>query len=147
MPPKHARLRKEFTQEGVIVNVPGQVRKALVQKLDIPPLESMPAIPGGFKPFRTVINLKVMDASQPDSELAVFDPPIEVRVRYTHADQKKAGEIGKPLSLGFWDGSQWIRFTPEKHQFRLEPGPSPEAGGWGVVNISHWADPTKGWGT
>jgi len=147
MAPKHAPVYHEFTDEGVTLHVPGQDKEVIIQKLAMLPLESMPAKPGGFQPFRAVINLKVMDAAQPNRELAVFDPPIEVRVRYTHADMKKAQEIGKPLSLGFWDGTQWIRFTPEKHTFRLEAGPSPEAGGWGVVTISNWADPTKGWGT
>jgi hypothetical protein len=107
---------------------------------------SMPPIPGGFQPFRLVINLKLVDAAQPDSEVSVFDPPIEVRVRYTAADVAAAEAAGGRLCLGFWDGKQWIRFTPEKHQFRLEPGASPEAG-WGVVSVSHWGDPTKAWGT
>lgn len=138
---------KEFRKEGVILKIPGQARSVQVQRLELPALESMPPVPGGFQPFRAVINLKVVDASQPESEVAVFDPPIEVRVLYTASDLKKAAKIGKPLSLGFWDGTQWIRCTPGKHQFHLEPGASPEAGGWGVVNISHWGDPTKGWGT
>jgi hypothetical protein len=139
--------RKEFRKEGVILKIPGQARSVQVQRLELPALESMPPVPGGFQPFRAVINLMVVDASQLDSEVAVFDPPIEVRIRYTASDLKKAAKIGKPLSLGFWDGTQWIRCTPEKHQFHLEPDSSPEAGGWGVVSISHWGDPTKGWGT
>jgi len=146
MAQKNSPIHHEFTEEGVIVHVPSLARSVLVQKLDLPPLESMPAVPGGFQPFRVVINLKVVDAARPDSEVTEFEVPIEVRVRYTAADLKKAAEIGKPLSLGFWDGSQWIRFTTEKHQFRLESGPTPEAGGWGIVNISRWADPTKAWG-
>lgn len=139
--------RKEFRKEGVILKIPGQSRSVQVKRLELPALESMPPVPGGFQPFRAVINLMVVDASQPDSEVAVFDPPIEVRIRYTASDVKKAAKLGKPLSLGFWDGTQWIRCTPEKHQFHLEPEASPDAGGWGVVNISHWGDPTKGWGT
>ncbi len=139
--------RKEFRKEGVILKIPGQSRSVEVKRLDLPELESMPPVPGGFQPFRAVINLLVVDASQPDSEVAVFDPPIEVRIRYTASDLKKAAKLGKPLSLGFWDGTQWIRCTPEKHQFHLESEASPEAGGWGIVNISHWGDPTKGWGT
>jgi hypothetical protein len=107
----------------------------------------MPTVPGGFHPFRLVINLKLVYAAQPDSEVSVFDPPIEVRVRYTAADLASAEAAGGLLCLGFWDSTQWIRFTPEKHQFRLESGASPKAGGWGVVSISHWGDPTKAWGT
>lgn len=139
--------RKEFRKESVIVKIPGQTSPVQVQRLALPPIESMPAVPGGFHPFRLVINLKLVHAAQPDSEVSVFDPPIEVRVRYTATDLASAEAAGGLLCLGFWDGTQWIRFTPEKHQFRLESGASPEAGGWGVVSISHWGDPTKAWGT
>jgi hypothetical protein len=139
--------RKEFRNEGVIVKIPSRIRAVQVQRLGLQQIETMPAVPGGFRPFRVVINLKVVDVTQPEKEVSVFDPPIEVRVRYTPSDLKKAAEVGKPLSLGFWDGKQWIRFTPEKHQFRLEPGAKPEAGGWGVVSIARWGDPTHAWGT
>ena len=139
--------RKEFRKEGAIVKIPARAQPVQVVRLALPTIESMPAVLGGFHPFRLVINLKVVDAAQPDSEVSVFDPPIEVRIRYTASDLKSAAAVGRPLCLGFWDGKQWIRFTPEKHQFRLEYGASPEAGGWGVVSISHWGDPTKAWGT
>ena len=147
MAPKHSPIHQEFTQEGVAVHVPSLTRSVLIQKLDLPTLEAMPPSPGGFQPFRAVINLKVVDAVHPESEVTEFEAPIEVRVRYTAADLKKAAEIGKPLSLGFWDGAEWIRFTAEKHQFRLESAPTPQAGGWGIINISRWADPTHAWGT
>lgn len=139
--------RKYFRREGVILNFPGQTHPVQVERLALPTIESMPTVPGGFKPFRMVINMKLVDAGQPDKEVFVFDPPIEVRVRYTAADLASAAEAGKPICLGFWDGKQWIRFTPEKHLFRLEYGASPEAGGWGVVSISHWGDPAHAWGT
>jgi hypothetical protein len=139
--------RKHFRKENVIVTIPARPRPVSVVRLDLPDEQSMRPVPGGFQPFRLVINLKVVDAAQPDSEVSVFDPPIEVRVHCTADDLARATAIGKPLSLGFWDGRQWIRFTPEKHQFHLEPEASPAKGGWGVVNISHWGDPTKAWGT
>lgn len=147
MAQKNSPIHQEFTQEGVIVHVPSLTRSVRIQKLDLLPLEKMPAAPGGFQPFRVVINLKVVDAAQPESEMMEFEAPIEVRVRYTADDWKKAVSLHKPLSLGFWDGSQWIRFTPEKHQLRLESGPTPDAGGWGIIAISKWADPTHAWGT
>jgi hypothetical protein len=139
--------RKWFRKESVIVKFPGQARHVQVQRLALLTIESMPAVPGGFHPFRVVINLKIVDAAQPDREVSVFDPPIEVRVRYTAADLASAEAAGGLLCLGFWDGTQWIRFTPEKHQFHLESGASSGAGGWGVVSISHWGDPTHAWGT
>jgi len=139
--------RKEFRKEGVIVKIPARAKPVQMVRLALPTIESLPAVPGGFRPFRLVINLKVVDAAQPDSELSVFDPPIEVRVRHTAADLARAKAAGRPLCLGFWDGTQWIRFTPEKHQFRLESGTSPEAGGLGVVSLSQWGDPPIAWGT
>lgn len=138
--------RQEFRKEGVIVTIPVRARPIQAQRLALPVLEPIPAVPGEFKHFRPVINLKLVDASQPDTEVLVFDPPIEVRVRYTAADVAAAEAAGGRLCLGFWDGKQWIRFTLEEHQFRLEPGGSPEAG-WGVVSVSHWGDPTLAWGT
>lgn len=139
--------RKYFRKEAVIVKFPGQARLVQVERLALPTDIPMKAAPGGFQPFRLVINLRLVDAAQPDSQIAVFDPPIEVRIRYTADDLVRAKEASRPLSLGFWDGTQWIRFTPEKHQFRLEPEPTLDAGGWGVVSISHWGDPTHAWGT
>lgn len=138
---------KEFRREGVTVTIPGRVRPIQVERLALPTLESMPVVRGGFQPFRVVINLRLVDAAQPDRELSMFDPPIEIRVRYTTSDLENAAAVGRPLCLGFWDGKQWIRFTPEKHQFHLKPAALPEDGGWGIVNISHWGDPTHAWGT
>ncbi len=138
---------KEFKSEGVIVKFPGQAKALKVQRLALPAMESLPVVPGGFRPFRLVINLRLVDAMQPDTEVSTFDPPIEVRVRYTASDLKRAAAAGGSLCLGFWDGTQWNRFTPEKHQFHLESGASPLDGGWGVVSISQWGDPLKAWGT
>jgi hypothetical protein len=139
--------RMMFPEEEVVVNIPPRAKPIQALRLDLPKDIPMEPVPGGFRPFRLVINLKLVDAEQPDNEVLVFDPPIEVRVRYTAGDLAKAKSAGGPLSLGFWDGKQWIRFTREKHQFHLEPSNPPESGGWGVVNVSHWGDPTHSWGT
>ncbi len=138
---------KEFKTEGVIVKIPGQAKALKVQRLNLPAMETLPVVPGGFHPFRLVISLKLVDAMQPDTEVSVFDPPIEIRVRYTASDLKKAAEAGGALCLGFWDGTQWNRFTAEKHQYHLESEASPQGVGWGVVSISQWGDPIKAWGT
>jgi len=137
---------KEF-KEGVIVNFPGQGKPIQVQKLDLPAIESMTTATGGFLPFRLVINLKLVDAEQPNTVVSVFDPPIEVRVRFKTSDLANAAKARKPLCLGFWDGTQWIRVTPKDHKYRPDPGPSPQAGGWGVFSISQWGDPTIAVGT
>lgn len=142
--------RDEFREDGVIVAIvthPSQAKPIRAQRLDMPKEETMPSVPGGFKPFRLVINLKMVYADRPDVEVNTFDPPIEIRVKFKASDVEAAKAEGKPLSLGFWDGTQWIRFTLEKHQFHLEPASTPNGGGWGVVRISHWGDPPKAWGT
>jgi len=107
----------------------------------------MPPVPGGFQPFRAVTNFRLVYVEQPEREVTTFDPPIEVRIRYYPSDLEKAAVMDKLLRLGFWDGKQWIRFTPEKHQYHLEPAPPPENSGWGVANVSNWGDPTHAWGT
>jgi hypothetical protein len=139
--------RKYFRKEGVVVKHPGLNQTIKVERLPILALGTMKAVTGGFKPFRPVINLKVVDAAHPGREVAEFEPPIELRVRYDEEDLAQAKKEGKDLWLGFWDGKEWIRFTNEKHQFELVPDRYKKLVGWGVVRISRWADPTKAWGT
>jgi len=107
----------------------------------------MPPVTIGFHPFRLVINLKFVDASQPAIEIVQFDPPIEIQVRYEKSDVDVTDAVRRPLSLGFWDGSRWLRFTGRKHNFRLQPDPPPGTGGWGICNVSNWVDPPHAWGT
>src|SRR5512143_156830 len=91
---------REFDKEGVIVKFPGQGRPIQVQQLDLPTIDSMPTVTGGFLPFRLVINLKVVDAEQPNTVVSVFDPPIEVRVRFITSDLDNAAKARRPLCLG-----------------------------------------------
>jgi hypothetical protein len=106
---------------------------------------SLKGLEGGeFEPFRPVIHLRLEEADPPGQEVTQFDPAITIRVRYTAKDYKDAGEKG--LILGYWDGSQWIRFK-EKHHFKLEHiGKDPSSGGFGVVVLSDWVDPPVAWG-
>jgi len=147
MEPNPISLRVEYLIEKVIVNIPLQSNPIQVQQLPLAKLESMPVVPGGFTPFRLLISFKFIGIEQPETEITRFDPPIEVRLRFDAKDLESARELGKPLSLGFWNGKEWIRCTREKHQFYLEPDQSPDTGGWGIVYLSHWDDPTKAWGT
>ncbi len=136
-----------FADEGVFVNYKGQARAVRVRKFDPPPEEIMSrTVKGGFQPIRLVINLKLVDAAEPDSEISEFDPPVEIRILYKQSDFRTAEERHKPLSLGFWDGEQWIRFT-EKHHYHPKTMTTPAAGTWGVVLISRWDDPTISVGT
>lgn len=136
-----------FGAEGVTVTFPAQKRKrGRVVKLPVGSLTDMTPVPGGFQPRRLVINVAVEDEDAPGTHLTEFDPPLELRVRYTKADQDRAQSAGRPLALAFWDGSQWVRFTSEKHQFQLQPDANPQSGGVGSVKISRWGDPPVAWG-
>jgi hypothetical protein len=43
--------------------------------------------------------------------------------------------------LGYWDGSDWVVFSEQKHQFKQVPDVGNKAGGELVVQLSSWADP------
>jgi len=139
--------RKHFRTEGVVVKHPSLGISIDVLRLPIPPLVSMPTVAGGFIPSRLVINLKVVDKADPSKIVTTFDPPLEVRVRYTPGDEKDASDKRKLLNLAYWDGKKWVRFTQKDHQFKLENKPTKKYAGWGIVKITHWTDPPKAWGT
>jgi hypothetical protein len=136
----------EFGDEGATIIIPDQKKKISARKLDKGSLDKMRPVKGGFQPARLVVNFELYDEDQPDKYLVEFDAPFELRVRYTKADLKRAEQEGAALALGFWDGSDWVRFTLEKHGFHLEPDADPEKGGLGVVSIKKWGDPPVGWG-
>ena len=138
---------EDWPEEGVSVVVPEQKSGVKVRKdkLKLPPLRDMPGNPD-FKPGRVVINFELVDDDAPGTVLAEFDPPFELRVRYTHADLNRARKVGRPLTLAFWDGKTWVPFTREKHGFELRPDAKPDAGGVGYALISRWGDPAVGWG-
>lgn len=136
----------EFGDEGATIIIPDQMKKISARKLDKGSLDRMKPVEGGFQPARLVVNFELYDEDQPDKYLVELDAPIELRVRYTKADLKRAEQEGATLALGYWDGSGWVRFTLEKHSYHLEPDVDPEKGGFGVVTIKKWGDPPVGWG-
>jgi hypothetical protein len=140
---------KKFNLNGedVIINVPAQKRKKVKpDKLPLGSLDEMRGREGGFKPGRLVINFALVDEDEPDTVLTEFDPPFELRIRYTRGDLERARHADKSLELAFWNGSEWVVFTQEKHQFELQPDAKGNAGGYGVALISHWGDPNIAWG-
>jgi hypothetical protein len=118
-----------------------------VKKLPLGSLSDMPAAPGKFQPARLVINFGVVEEDHDDIFVTEFDPPIELRVRYTQGDLQRAQQDGQSLTLAFWNGSEWVPFTQQKHQFRLEPSGQGQSGGLGVATIRNWGDPPVGWGS
>ncbi len=136
-PPQHW---KWFKTEAVLVKHPNHPQKILVQGLEIDEAAVKKGIPSGFTLIRMVINLKVVNTANPKLVETVFEPSLEVRIRYTKDDLTKAA--GKPFKLGYWDGKRWTPCT-----FRQEATPKDAYPGWLVVNISQWDDPTLVVGT
>jgi hypothetical protein len=143
MNPNPASVLKRFDPENVIVVLPGPAIQA--EKRPLPALKSMPAIPGEFQPFRRVINLKFVDPAQPEKVDFTFDPPVEIRIGYSSYDLRMSSN-GTQLKLAYWNGARWIPFTIKENNFRLETGGPGKGGGWGIVSIASWSDPTIAWG-
>lgn len=135
----------EFDAGDVRVTVPTQRKKAKVEKLTKDTSLEQREL-AGFKPIRVVFNFQVVDEDNPQTILTEFDPKFELRVRYTPADSRAAQAVNKPLALAYWDGSTWVKFTREKHEFRLEPD-AQGSGGFGVAMIGSWGDPNIVWGS
>jgi hypothetical protein len=135
-----------YDKEGVEVNLPAQSRAMKVVRLPTGTLKDMPAKAGGFQPGRLVINVAAEIEGSPGSYAGDFNPPLELKVRYTPADYEYANREGKPLRLAFWDGDEWVPFTSEKHQFKLYPNAVPSSGGYATVAIRKWGDPPSAWG-
>jgi hypothetical protein len=134
--------RRNFRIERVIVNFPGQAKPVKVKRVPIHLILPRQMLQEGFQPFRLVINLKIVEAAHPDIIVTKFNPPIEIRMHYTEADLNAARDVGKDLSLGYWEGTTWTKCTVKQI-----PGRSPAAGGWLVASISGWGDPTLSLGT
>jgi hypothetical protein len=140
---------EDWPDAGVALDVPGQVSKVKVRKvrLALPALKDVPGT-AAFRPGRLVINFELVDDDRPEVVLKKFDPPFELRVRYTRADWKRAEAAKQALTLAYWDGKTWVPFTPKKHGFELQPDrdEDPSTGGVGYARISDWDDPAVGWG-
>lgn len=139
-----------FRREGVIVITRPQISgiDLTVQRHNIPVTVSTVAVQQVFDPIDLVINLKVVNTNKPEAIVMVFDPALELRVRYRTGHYLLSGGNILKLKLGYYDGVKWIPFTVATHRFTLTPNirSQPHLGGWGNVFIDQWPDPTVGWG-
>lgn len=133
-----------FDKEGVAINIPGQSKKlkAVSLPIDIPTAAQEAA---GLRIIRTLINVVLVDEDDPDTFLSEFDPPFELKVRYTADDFQQAQDLGGQLSLAVYINDEWMLLTKEKHRYQLLPDNNPAAGGFGVAQISNWGDPPVAW--
>jgi len=130
-----------FIKEGVSLMIPYEDATVRVYQL---PFASDEELGSEVKIIRKVINIKIVAEMGSRVPITSFDPPIELRVKYTSYDLQ---EGNGNLSLAYWDGAKWIRFTPEEHNYLQLPDfpEHPELGGIGLAYISEWADPNIAW--
>jgi len=138
---------KNFPKEGIIVYLPAYATTINVTLPAPPAITSMPPVPIGFHPFRVVANIKFVDTKVPTKTSFVFSAPVEIHVQYTDSDFNIAKAACRELSLGYWDGTRWLRYTPSTHEFQLVPATPPATGGWGIFKVLKWGDPPHAWGT
>lgn len=134
----------EFAEIGVKVTIPTQknLRDVVLEEI---PLEGVPAMDAEeeyFKLGRLVINFVLHESGNPEELISEFDPPIELQINYTRADEEFADVGEKELGFAFWDGEKWIRFTEEKHQFARYPLDDQRWAGYGLAIIQNLGDPT-----
>ena len=136
----------KFADEGATLTVPEKHKKLRAVKRPVGKMADMKSKSGKFKPWRLVINFEMEDEDSPGTFVSKFDDPLELRVRFTKKDIKKADEAKKPLRLGYWDGSDWVIFGVKKHKFEQVSDADAASGGELVVQLSQWADPPIGIG-
>jgi len=138
--------RYDFADEGATVIVPDQPKKMRAAKRPLGKLEEMKSKTGVFKPWRLVFNFEMEDEENPGEYVSEFDEPIELRIRYTRGDIEKAEKASKQLRIGYWDGSDWVVFSEEKHRLMQVADSDAQSGGELVVQLSSWSDPPIGIG-
>jgi hypothetical protein len=93
-----------------------------------------------FSPHRLVINFElVIDRDNSEFYISVFNPSIELGVRYVEEDVKAVGGLDN-LQMGFWDEANeyWVSFAQHsKYNFSIE---GDESGGYVWVTIPSWGD-------
>ena len=148
-------LVADFPEEKSVVIVPWQGHAAIVHKAPSLPMSKLASEHDDFTPSVLIINAEIVDARDERTILTDFDPPIEIQVKFPdtvianarkRASQTKSApsndDVLAALQLGFWDGSRWVLFTKEKHNFRLLT----TGGIVGVVTLKKWGDPPVGAG-
>ena len=139
----------KFDNDETVVTVKPQTsnKKVKIVKLKSKKMSEVPERQNVFKPGRLVINFAGEDKDNPGPFLTNFDPPLEVRIKFSKADHDRATAAGKDLKLAFWSevSNDWVLFTAAKHQFQLVFDASGDRG-VGVVNITNWGDPQIAWG-
>lgn len=146
-----------FSDAFTTVVVPWQGRAVAVVRAPMVPLEQMKGEGNDFTPAELVINVEVVDAKDAHTIVTDFDPAIEVEFKFPGTLIENASKLAarqeikigsaadftSVIQLGFWDGTRWVLFTKEKHNYRIQGNAS--TGYVGKVNLKKWGDPPIGW--
>ena len=100
-----------------------------------------------FQPKRLIMNVGLADAVYSKNYKKIFIGQLILHVRFTPQDVENALDANStdPV-LAYWDGTTWVRFTEEEHEFTLYYDQGKDDEGVGIAKIRHWGDPEIAWG-
>jgi hypothetical protein len=133
----------DYTDKGVVVSVDWQGYPVKLLRIPSPPLEEIAPPVEELSIGRTLLNVVVARADDPDTLVTRFDPPLTIRMAYTQEDLERARrkDLTQPYFC-FWDGCNWIRFTQEKHHLSYDDEHAEgDIAGYATVQLSAWNDP------
>lgn len=142
-----AKKFKYFQNEDVNVRFLKPTSIIVAQRGALPIPIPKPTAASKFKPIRTLMNLELVDVTQPKTKKLTLVPPVELVVGYNKSDLKKAGN--RELCLGYWDDKlkDWIPLTKLENISRVEPLNPKKNRGLIKVYIHVWGDPPISIGT
>jgi hypothetical protein len=136
-----------YKEEGVEVTIPPQKNyenvEPVIRRLGLLNCGDPEVI--GFELKREVINIELVETSDPGTYLTEFDPPIRLKVYYTQEDYDYAATVGKRVRIAFCFVDQWVGLSMEKHEPQDIPGIDEDWPGFIGhlrVKIEQWGDPS-----
>ncbi len=146
-----------FPEVFTTVVIPWQGRQAVAIRAPSVTLDQMRGENNDFTPAELVANIEIVDANDQHTVLTDFDPPVELEFKFPptlienarklaasrELKASKAEDFLAVIKVGFWDGTRWVLFTPEKHNFRIQG--SDTYGYVGKVDLKKWGDPPIAW--
>jgi hypothetical protein len=137
-----AKFNFEAEKTSVMAKPQKTGKTVKIVKLPSKRMNDVPERAGVFKPGRLIMNFAGENEGEPGVFLADFDPPLELRVKFTKADQDRVADPVKDLKMAFWSEEEdnWVLFTKDKHQYKVVMNKSGK-GGTAIAFIKDWGDP------
>lgn len=133
-----------FEEEGVTAYLHYQVPALVVKGIEA--IERDTPKNSEFHPNRLIMNVVLADAVNTNNYKKIFFGQLILHVRFNPGDVAYAKTKGSEPVLLYWDGTTWVRFTVDEHEFTLYYDQGMNDQGVGVVKIRHWGDPEIAWG-